>query len=151
MAQLVDPMLKQNGFVRRGLHWYRHEHESVLVVDVQPARSAPGPYINLGVYYFKYGDRQDPKIVDCHVDTRLTSVVPNPLRGDELLDVTNDISDDVRREELGNMFQLYAIPWFEGMLRLDTARAFLASNPKVAHVAPVARADLKPNEDSPAK
>lgn len=144
IAGIVDPFLKQSGFVRSGLHWYHYEDQSVLVIEVQPARYSPGPYINMGVYYFKYGSLRNPKIVDCHVDTGLTSVVPNPLRGDELLDVSNDISTAVRRSELEVMLRSYALPWLESMARLDAAKAVLADNPKAAHVAPIARADLKP-------
>ncbi len=144
IAGIVDPFLKQSGFVRSGLRWYHYEDQSVLVIDVQPARYSPGPYINMGVYYFKYGNLRNPKIVDCHVDTGLTSVVPNPLRGDELLDVSNDISIEVRRSELEVMLRSYALPWLESMARLDAAKAVLADNPTAAHVAPIARADLKP-------
>jgi len=40
------------------------------------------------------------------------------------------------------MIQSYAILWLQRMAQFDTARAMLAENPKAAHVAPMARADL---------
>ena len=144
IAQILAQSLQNSGFVGGGLRWYRYEEESILVVDVQPSRYSPGPYINLGVYYYRYGRSDKPKIVDCHVDTRLTGILPNPLRGDELLDPSNDISKDVRRDELQAMIRSYAIPWLESMARFDAAKTVLAQNPKLAHIAPIARADLVP-------
>jgi Domain of unknown function (DUF4304) len=149
IGEILDPSLVELSFVRSGTRWFRYEEESVLVIDVQPARYSPGPYVNLGVYYYKYGTQKEPNIVDCHVDARLTSMVPNPLRGDELLNPTNDIPYDVRRDELQTMIRSYAMPWLQSMARLDTAKAVLAHNPKAAHVAPIARADLQPFQQSP--
>ncbi len=146
IAEILDPSLAEQGFVRSGGRWYRYKEESVLVIDVQPARYSPGPYINLGVYYYKYGSQRQPDIVDCHVDTRLTSLVANPRRGDELLDPTNSIPYDARRDELRAMIQGSAMPWLQSMARLDTAKAVLANSPKAAHIAPIARADLRPTQ-----
>jgi hypothetical protein len=97
-----------------------------------------------GVYYYRYGKIDQPKIVDCHVDTGLNSVVSNALWEIELLDLTNDVPPETRSGELQDMVRTYAIPWLEGMAAFDVARSFLASNPAAAHVAPIARTDLRP-------
>lgn len=81
------------------------------------AQYAPGPYINLAVYYYKYGQLNKPAVVDCHVTTRLTNLlqaVGEALRETELLDLTNDISVDIRRDELLQMIRTYGIPWLGG-------------------------------------
>jgi hypothetical protein len=142
IVNVIDPVLRERGFSSQGFRWYRYEHESILVLEVQPARYSPGPYINLGVYYYRYGRARTPKIVECQVDTRLTSLLPNPLRGDELLDASNQIPDDVRRAELEDIVRSFAVPWLEKMALFAEARAVLASNPTVAHIAPIARPDL---------
>lgn len=136
-------MLREAGFTRSGLSWYRPEKDSVLLVNVQSARYSPGPYVNLGVYYFKYGDIDKPDIVDCHVTTRLNRLlsVADAFRQNELLDATNEITDDVRRPELQNMIRSYALPWLEGLARFDEARSFLESR-GVGHISPAARSDL---------
>ena len=142
IAELLQPVLQQDGFVRRGLRWFRYEEESILVIDVQPAAVLPGPYINLGVYYLRYGANQQPKIVDCHVDTRLMSLVPDPLRGNVLLDPNNEVADDTRREELTQLVHNYGVPWLEMMAKFQSAKTALMKTPLVAHVSAMARPDL---------
>ena len=142
IAKVLAPVLKDLGFVRSRFRWYRYEKESILVVDIQPARFSPGPYINLGVYYREYGISDKPGIVDCHVDDRLTALTPDPLRGDELLNPWNDISPETRREELEAMIRMYGMPWLTSFSNIDRAKKVLAANPKAAHVAPIARAEL---------
>jgi Domain of unknown function (DUF4304) len=149
IAELLQPVLEQERFLRKGLRWYRYESESILVVEVQPAEVLPGPYINLGVYYLKFGSAQFPEVVDCHVDTGLVSVVPNPVRGNELLDPNRTISSDVRRQELAELLHAHAIPWLKTMSNLSAARLVIKQNPLAAHVAPVARADLVSPTDKP--
>lgn len=143
IAQVLDPLLQEDGFTRTGLNWYRYGQESILLVNVQSPRHGMGPYINLGVYYYKYGDAREPAIVDCHISTRLTSLVSTAPREMELLDVANDVPDEARRRELSDMMRVFAIPWIEAVSKIESARYVLASRPSAAHVAPVARADLR--------
>jgi len=143
-AEYVDPVLQTNGFVRSGLSWYRYEEESILVINLQPARYASGPYVNLGVYFLKFGHADQPDIVDCHVQTRLTRVVANAPREIELLDFSNEITADVRRDELREMVSAYGVPWLAGLARIEAAKSYFAGGSTVGHVAPIARADLLP-------
>jgi len=145
VAGLFAPMLQEAGFVRSGLNFYRSTDESILLVSIQTGTHWLGPYVNLGVYYHKFGETMErPGIVDCHVQTRLTSVVPNPLREGELLQMSNDISLDTRRAELLGMMRNYGLSWLEGMEVFESARTFLQGSTKAAHVAPIAREGLTP-------
>lgn len=145
IAKILNPALVELGFVRNGNRWLRYEEESILVVDVQYARYSPGPHVNLGVYYHKYGSERAPEIVDCHVDTSLISVIPNPRRGIELLNPKNDLPQEVRRDELEVAVRSYGLSWLQSMARQETARAILAQNPAAAHVSRVANDDLRPS------
>lgn len=148
IAETLAALLHESGFIRTGLRWYRYEEDSILLIDIQPARSYPGPYINLGVYYYRYGDVDKPRIEECHASMRLTSVVPSGRRERELLDLSNDISIGVRGQELAEMIRAYAIPWLEGAAKFDTAKSFLAKNKsRPAYIMPIARADLGTPED----
>jgi hypothetical protein len=79
----------------------------------------------------------------------LTALVPNPLREMELLDFANDIPLETRRVEIKDMMRRYAVNWLEGMADIDSARSVLASDKKAVHVAPIARADLRPTLTAP--
>lgn len=149
IARVLDPVLKDSGYRRRGLTWYRYGVDSVLLVNVQRARYTLGAYINLGVYYYKYGKMERPKDVDCHLTARLTALVPNPLREMELLDFAKDIPLETRRVEIKDMMRRYGVVWLDGMAEIDSARSVLASDKKAVHVAPIARADLRPTLTSP--
>ena len=150
-TRILDATLRASGFIRSGHNWYRYSRDSILLVNVQQSRLPQVAYVNLGVYYYRYGKLQRPKLVDCHVDTGLNSVVPNPLRVIALLDLTSYISPDIRSEELGDVVRTYALPWLDRMASLESARSFLASNPTAAHVVPKARADLHAPQETSAK
>lgn len=141
---LIDPTLKEQGFVRSGLSWYRYEKESILVINVQPATYAPWVYINLGVYYRRYGSENEPDIVSCQLDARLNGILPQKeaMRQIYLLDLSNDIPIEERRHELQTMIRNYGVPFLDKLASFEAARAALIQNPKLAHVAPAARADL---------
>ena len=145
VADLIDSSLKEQGFIRKGLSWFHYEQESISVINVQPAAYAPGPYINLGIYYYRYGDADTPDIVECHLDTRLTSVLPKEqaFREITLLDLTNDIPTEVRRDELQALIRAYGIPLLAKLASIDAARVVLSQTPTIVHVAPTVRADLR--------
>jgi hypothetical protein len=149
IARVLAPVLKESGYRRRGLNWYRYGVDSVLLVNVQRARYTSGAYINLGVYYYKYGSMELPKDVDCHLTTRLTALVPNPLREMELLDFAKDIPLETRRAEIKDMMRSYGVSWLDAMADIDSARSVLARDKKAVHVAPIARADLRSTQTSP--
>jgi hypothetical protein len=151
VARLLDPTLRANGFVRHGHNWFRYNGESISLLNVQRSRLSQVAYVNLGTYFYRYGKLQKPKLVECHVDTGLNSVVPHPLRVIALLDLTSYISSEVRGDELGEIVRSYALPWFDRMMSLESARSFLASNPTAAHVAPIARAELISSQQTSAK
>jgi hypothetical protein len=144
IAELLQPVLEREGFFRRGVNWYRYGTESILVIEVQPSDFLPGPYINLGIYYFRYGSAEFPDIVDCHLDTGFVSVIPNPLRGNALLDPNSAISLDVRRQELDEQIHAHAIPWLQMMGNFSAAKLVIKENPFAAHIAAVAQSDLIP-------
>jgi len=146
IAELIAASLEEAGFVRNGLSWYRYGAESIEMINIQPAATQPGPYLNLGVYYYRYGQIDAPTMTDCHVDTALNMVLTTPqaFREMELLNPTNDIPSEIRRTELMDLIRRYGIPWLAAMARFEAARALLADNPEIAHVSARARADLQP-------
>lgn len=146
IADLFGPSLIEDGFIRSGLNFYRYGAESVLLINIQSGSLWLGPYINLGVYYFRFGAMNRPEIADCHLQTRLISVVPNPLRQEELLQLTNDIPQHERYAELLEMMRRWGVPWLEGVSTFDSARTFLPGSTKAAHIAPIARDDLMPSD-----
>jgi hypothetical protein len=153
VADLIDPSLREQRFVRHGLSWYRYEKESILVINVQLASYAPWAYINLGVYYYRFGDEDRPDIVECHVSTRLNGVLSqaDALREISLLDLTNDIPTEVRRDELQTMIRVHGVPFLERLASFEAARIVLSQNPKLAHIAPAVRAELTLPSGSPIK
>ena len=149
LAQLLTTVLQDNGFVRRRRNWYRYEDESILLVNLQSSQYGPRAYINLGVYYRRYGALNTPAVTQCHILTRLSRLVgvPGAMREAELLDLGNDISDETRGDELREMIRAFGIPWLEGLAQFSAARSsFLNAN--ATYVAPEARADLGLGSDS---
>jgi hypothetical protein len=141
-AAILTPILKERGFVRSGDSWYRQDEESVMVVNLQS--SWPGPLVNFGISWRKYGLIAHPKIAQCQVWNRLEMMGPGPLRVYALTDPSSDISDDDRRTELQQLVLAYGLPWLEGLSKFDTARSFLAEpKNRPAFIAREARAELE--------
>ena len=144
-VKLMDPLLTERGFVRACLGWYRSHEDSVLKIDLQPARYAPGPYVNLSVSYRRYGTATELTDLKFQVTTRLTSLVPEPAYLVELTDLGNDIPEDEPAETLRHLISTYGLPWLDGLTSFESARAFLALRTSQAvFVGPEARADLRP-------
>jgi len=151
VRDIIDSALTARGFARSGLRWFRDEGESILLVEIQPARYAPGPYINFAVYYRHYGEPPRLHSADFHVNTRLESVVPLEcvLRVDSLVDPNSALSDEARQIDLNAWVVEYGLPWLAGLTRWAEARAFLARRTsKGVFIAPAVRSDLEPPEST---
>ena len=144
-VKFMDPLLAERGFVRVGLGWYTQHEDSVLKIDVQPARYAPGPYVNLSVSYRKYGTATEFADLKFQVTTRLQSLVPDPAYLVELTDLGSDIPAEEREAALWHLILTYGLQWLERLVKFENARVFLAQGTNQAvFVVPEARADLKP-------
>jgi hypothetical protein len=143
IARLVAPALIEEGFTRKGQNFYRQENDSVLVVNIQPSRMTAGPYINLGVFYRRYGAESEPNIASCHVFARLLRLVPDMDRLERLVNLSNDIPESERRAELQTLVRGFGVPWLNALSKFEGAKAFLATGP-YNNIAPVARPDLMP-------
>ena len=128
-----------------GLCWYRQHEDSVLKIDVQPARYAPGPYVNLSVSYRRYGTATEFADLKFQVTTRLQSLVPDPAYFAETIGLGSDVPAEEREASLRYLILTYGLPWLEGLAKFENARLFLAQGTSQAvFVVPEARADLKP-------
>lgn len=145
LARLIDPLLTERGFVRVGLGWYRQHEDSVLKIDLQPARYAPGPYVNLSVSYRRYATATELTDLKFQLATRLPSLVPDPAYLYELTDLGTEIPEQEREQALRSRILTYGLPWLEGLAKFETAREFLSQRTSQAvSVSPEARADLRP-------
>jgi Domain of unknown function (DUF4304) len=144
-VKLLDPLLTERGYERVGPGWYRRHEDSVLKIDLQPAKYAPGPYVNLSVSYRRYGTATEFADLKFQVTTRLQSLVPDPAYLVEITDLGSDIPAEEREASLRHLILTYGLPWLEGLVKLENARAFLAQGTSQAvFVVPEARGDLRP-------
>jgi hypothetical protein len=140
-VEILDPVLKAYGFSRKGNNWYRNNDDSIVMVSLQA--SWPGPLVNLGVFYPRYGAIAWPEINECHVYTRLEALTPCSARLDELLAPASPISEDIRQNELQQVVAKYGLPWLNGMSKFDDARSFLAKKTSGGvFITPTVRPDL---------
>ena len=145
LVELIDPFLREQGFVRLGFSWHRQHEDSILKIDVQPAKYAPGPYVNLSVSYGRYGTATELTDLKFQVTTRLVSLVPDPPSLLELTDLGNGFPEEERQEGLRYQILTFGLPWLDGLTKFENARAFLARRTSEAvFIVPEARTDLKP-------
>jgi hypothetical protein len=145
LVELMDPFLREQGFVRLGFSWFMQQEDSILKIDVQPARYAPGPYVNLSVSYRRYGSATELTDLKVQVTTRLVSLVPDPPHLLDLTDLGNGFPEEERQEGLRYQILNFGLPWLDGLMKFEDARGFLArKTSESVFIAPEARVDLKP-------
>ncbi len=144
VSDIVDPVMRSAGFSRDGLSWYRPGSESVEILNVQPSRLPTTAYINVGVYYLRFGDAAAASIFNCHASARLTSIVPDADKEMELLNVDNDMALSARKAELAAMIVSYALPWLHNMADFENACRYVTTSAQVVRVSPEARPFLVP-------
>jgi hypothetical protein len=114
------------------------------VFHLQGARFSLGPYINLGVWYDRYGSNDKPQIGYLHLTERLQSLggIREASRLMELVDPWKDISDKTRAAELQGLIMTFGLPWFEKAKDFESAKARFAAGEISAAVGAAARVDF---------
>ncbi len=92
---------KDNGFRRRGTTLYRDQEETIAVVNLQGSRYSGRYQLNVALWLKAVGDEPTPKVYDCHLRTRLTTLrSPDASEADEAyLDLDSSMSDDERSRQ----------------------------------------------------
>ncbi len=70
-------------------------------------------YINLGVYLKSLGDNFRPATYNCHLQTRLSQLVPDQHYLSELLDIYKKRFDEIDRSDLISVLLDHGLPWLE--------------------------------------
>lgn len=78
--QALAPLLKARGFKKSNATWRRGQDESVAVLNIQKSPWGSGDYyVNLGVYFFAFGELTAPTEYQCHVRRRLDVEAPQEV------------------------------------------------------------------------
>jgi hypothetical protein len=139
----VDRMLTTSGF-RRGKHsWTRAIGDGTQVVALQDSSWAEILYVNLGMWFARYGTPFRGAITDCHVRTRLESLVDFSSSTARALDFRIPMSNSERATVVAGAIAGIGVPWLEGVAQFSDAARFLARRTsRAVLIAPAARADL---------
>jgi len=124
LEEAVRALLKSRRFKKNGATWRAENPETILVLNIQKSQWGPQFYINCGVYFRKLGDEAAPPSHRCHIQTRLTSIVPDSPILTKALDFEFEISDQERMDVVLRCVKTAALFWLEA--RDSEAKARLA-------------------------
>jgi len=106
--------MKAAGYKKDGATWRKADDVAIAVLNIQGSQFGATLFINLGIYFLALGTSVRPFEYDCHLRTRLTRMVPDPMRLTQLLDfsgVYGSIPNDSRYREIVLTVEQYALPW----------------------------------------
>jgi hypothetical protein len=113
LENLLKPCLKEIGFKKKGATWHRANSDFIQVVNIQGSQWSKIFYINLGVYLKQLGDEQTPVEYKCHIRTRLSQLVPDLNRLNELCDIHSSDFEGFDRSELQDLLINYGVSWLD--------------------------------------
>lgn len=86
LPELFNDILQPIGFSRGKLTWRRQSVESIHVVGLQKSVYENIFYVNLGIFYPRLEELKAPMPKDCHIQTRLGHLHPEPGMLEQVLD-----------------------------------------------------------------
>lgn len=150
IRRALDDILMTPGFHRVSTTWTRESNDGHELIMLQRSRWASVVYVNVGVHYLPLEPRFGGHVADCHVRTRLESLVGFTPDVAESLDLLSPLSDHERGYRVADAVTRLALPWLEGVRDIGNAGSFLQRRTsKAVIVAPPVRAalvaDQRPN------
>lgn len=117
--------LSNAGFSRKGSSWFLDGPDAILVLNLQKSDFDEKFYINLGIWLKALGEAEYPRENACHVQVRLTSVLPQDAelieRGCRL-----DAENDAAFNQLVELLVSKVIPFCTDCFQIDVLRAKVA-------------------------
>lgn len=120
----LAPALKTRGFTKERATWRKPNAGSICVLNLQGSQWGPSFYVNLGVYFRALGTKNSPTEYHCHLRARLTDLVSERERVNDLLDFEKTIPPEVRFKELEEAILSHGIPWLDRVSTIPGARGY---------------------------
>lgn len=97
-----DEFGESRGGAKKSGSWYLQGHDTVTVLNLQKSQYGRRYYVNVALWFLGIGAPANPKPSQCHVQTRLESLVTDDERVhlEELLDLDVPVGEEQRHAEL---------------------------------------------------
>lgn len=126
-------LLKERGYSKRRLSWFRRTADTVVVVNLQRSAFGSPLYLNAGVWLLALGEADHPPEQRCHVRFRATQLLPpeDQRRWErEILDpACPTVSPHTRAEEIDTMIRDRLEPVLDRCGTLHSLRALWEETP----------------------
>lgn len=113
LVNAIAPTLKLHGFKKKDATWHRTSAGFIQTFNVQGSQWSKSFYLNLGIYIGALGQETNPPEYRCHIRNRVSDVVADRTRYNQLLDFETSIPSNERFKELNEIIESKAIPWLE--------------------------------------
>ena len=125
LQRAFAPGFKERGFLKDGPTWRKASEDAIVVFNIQGSQWGRQFYLNLGAYFRALGRDDRPLESRCHVRLRVSDLVPDRTRLNDLLDFERPIAASDRLAELAELVSAWGVPWLHAMLSCDTAGSYL--------------------------
>jgi hypothetical protein len=123
------PDFKMRGFLKDGPTWRKTSPDAIVFFNIQGSQWGRQFHLNLGAYFRALGTEDRPIESRCHVRLRVSDLVPDRVRFNDLLDFEKAIAPSDRLEELAALVTEWGIPWLHAMSSCDAARNYMSGHP----------------------
>lgn len=119
-----------NGFIKINGSWYYTGIEAILIISPQKSQYGNQYYINLGVYFRSLGEKNTPKVSECHINGRVDAILQgyDAKNFEAALDFENSAVDYLQRKGvIVQTLRDVAIPFLVRCMTPDGVRAAKAN------------------------
>lgn len=121
---VLAPIMKANGYRKKGLSWHKQHPDTILVFHVGKSRWGANRHsLECGIYLRRLGDDLKPLHYYCHIRANLENLVPDKYEFRQICDFeygTFTVAE--RLDRITNYVSTIALPWLDSYATLPSLR-----------------------------
>lgn len=123
------PSFKACGFRKDGSTWRKAFRDAVVIFNIRGSEVRRRLSLTLGTFFRAMPNSGEFR---CHVRVRLSDLVPDRARLNDLLDFEKPIALQERLVELESLVSAWGVPWLQAMSACHTARSYMSEHPAIS-------------------
>ncbi|HYE68676.1 MAG TPA: DUF4304 domain-containing protein [Anaerovoracaceae bacterium] len=129
----LAPIMKANGYHKRGLTWHKQQPDTILVFHGEKSRWGADQYsFECGIYLRSLGDDLTPLYYRCHIRANLENLVPDKYECRQICDFEyGSFTVPERLDRIAEYVSTVALPWLDSYATLPSLRQLAQDYQKV--------------------
>lgn len=129
LVNSIKPILKKYGFKNKGLNWFNEDETIIKVFNIQKSHFGKQIYLNIGIKIKALESKNSYTFPGSQIGTRLDNFVRR-----EILDFENNISNEVRCDEIILMLNSNPFEFFTLTGEIESIKKFIIESKSINSV-----------------